>query len=464
MRVYNVGLDLFAEQLAVAPARLERVDWRPPATDDPAVLRWLGGLTPDGGAFASDLAEANAAVAARLVEAAPVLVDVRPAREVIPALRPGTLLHAGPPLRWEEMCGPMRGGCIGALLHEGWADDGAAALARLERGEIEFLPCHAAGAVGPMGGITSPSMPVLRVVETASGGESFCTLNEGIGPVMRFGAYGPDVQRRLAWLRDVLGPALGAAVRARDGVPLRAIMGRALAMGDEMHQRNHAASLLFAREVIPRLIALDLPAEHVRQAVEFLLATDQFFLNLAMAAGKAIGDAAQRVGRGTVVTAMCRNGVRFGIRVSGLGDRWFTAPVNTPAGSYFAGFSAADANPDIGDSAIAETVGLGGMALPAAPAVVGFLSAGRFGDALGIHRELAQAVVARNPDWAIPALDFAGCLTGIELGRVVETGVTPLINTGIAHRQAGVGQIGAGTVRAPMGCFVEALQAHCRLG
>ena len=459
MKAVSLGLDLFADELVSGGAEVTRVDWRPPAIDDPAVVRWLGGLTPDGGAFGPELLQANAEVAAALAAATPVLVDVLPARDAIPALRePGVLLHAGPPMAWEAMGGPMRGGCVGALLHEGWADTPDAALRRLQRGEIRFLPCHAAGAVGPMAGITSPSMPVVRVVGSGGGG-AHCILNEGIGPVLRFGAFGPEVLQRLAWMRDELGPALGAALRRLGGIPLRPLMGRALAMGDEMHQRNAAATLQLTRELIPALLQGERP---VARVLDFLFATDQFFLNVAMAAGKLIGDTAQRVGRGTVVTAMCRNGAEFGIRVSGLGDRWFTAPVNTPAGAYFAGFSAADANPDIGDSAIMETVGLGGMALPASPAVVGFVGAGRFGDALRIYQELAEVVVRRNADWSLPAADFAGALTGIELGRVVETGITPLINTGIAHREAGVGQIGAGTVRAPIGCFTAALRAHCR--
>jgi hypothetical protein len=370
------------------------------------------------------------------------------------------LLHAGPPLGWQEMTGPMQGAAIGAVLYEGWAETPEAAETLLAGGGVGFLPCHAAGGVGPMGGITSGSMPLLVVEERTGGGTAFCTFNEGVGRVLRFGANGPEVLDRLGWLRDVAGPALGAALRLGDGIDLRSIMGRALTMGDEMHQRNIAATLLLLREVAPLLARAGLPSDRQAAVVGFVGQTDQFFLNVAMAACKAIADAGHAAGaESSIVTAMSRNGVSFGVRLGATGDRWFTAPVNTPHGLYFGGYSAEDGNPDIGDSAITETVGVGAFCMAAAPAVVPYVGAGGFGDGIAITYEMLEITAARNPDFAIPALDFGGAPTGIDVRMVAATGIEPIINTGIAHRRAGVGQVGAGTVRAPIACFEQALTA-----
>ena len=277
---------------------------------------------------------------------------------------------------------------------------------------------------------------------------------------MRFGAYGPALQERLRWFREVAGPALGLALRIGSGIDLRAIIGRALTMGDELHQRNTAASLLLLRELGPALVQADLPTVQHEALARFLGQSEQFFLNVAMAACKAIADSARAVGQdSSLVTTMARNGVDFGVRMGAAGDRWFTAPVNTPSGLYFGGYSQADANPDIGDSAITETVGLGGFCMAAAPAVVPYVGAGGFADALAISREMMEITVAQNPDFAIPSLDFAGAPTGIDVRSVVATGIEPIINTRIAHRRAGVGQVGAGTVRAPLAAFEQALLA-----
>ncbi|MCC7104714.1 MAG: DUF1116 domain-containing protein [Chloroflexi bacterium] len=402
---------------------------------------------------------ANRRVVERIVAAEPVLVDVVPAKAVAPPLRERALFHAGPPLAWEHFTGPARGACIGAVLLEGWAADEADALQLLEGGSVTLASCHEAGFVGPMGGITSGSMPVLVVEDRKSGVRAYCNLNEGIGRVLRFGAYGPEVVERLCWQRDVLAPALSAALRGGDGIALRPLMSRALTMGDEFHQRNTAASLLLLRELAPLLTGAALSGSVLSAVIRFLGSTDQFFLNVAMAVGKATMDAAHQERGGTLVTAMCRNGYEFAIRTSGTGDRWFTAPANTPEGLFFSGYTAADANPDIGDSAITETMGVGAFCMAAAPAVVAYVGAGRFVDAMAITREMREITVADNPTLAIPTVDSEGAPTGLDVRAVVRTGITPIINTGIAHREAGVGQIGAGTVRAPLGCFEAALLA-----
>jgi hypothetical protein len=297
------------------------------------------------------------------------------------------------------------------------------------------------------------------VENRAYGNSARCALNEGLGKVMRFGGNDAEVLARLAWLRDELGPLLGKALKAAGGIALNPIIARGLAMGDEMHQRNVACSSLLLRALAPSIARNAKDLEALAKVFEFIGGNDQFFLNVAMAMGKSILDPARGIQGATVVTAMCRNGTDFGIRVAGLGDTWFTAPVEMPKGLYFPGFSAADANPDIGDSAILEAVGLGAFAMAAAPAVAGFVGAGGFRDAVGYTESMSEITLTRNPKWAIPALEFAGTPMGIDVRRVVETGIAPAINTGIAHRKAGVGQVGAGVARAPLACFEKALLA-----
>lgn len=465
VRAANLGLRSFAETVLATGGQATHVDWRPPAGGDPRLAQGVARIEAHAphGPFAS-LAEANAAVARAMVDAQPWLVDVRPAEEVIGAFGgQKLLLHAGPPIAWDEMAGPMRGAVLGAALFEGWAADPAEAERLAAAGAVRFQPCHAADAVGPMGGITSPRMPVL-VVENRAGGtgnRGYCTLNEGIGKVLRFGAYGPEVIERLRWMGDVLGPALGAALRAAGGLNLKPLAARAVAMGDEFHQRNVAASALLLRDLAPWLSATAQDTDRRTRVLRFLGETEQFFLNVAMAYAKVAADVAHRAHPyGTVVTAMARNGVRFGIRLSGTGDRWFTAPVNTPQGLYFAGFSGRDASPDVGDSAITETIGWGGVAMAAAPAVVRFVDAGSAADAVRITEQMAEICVAENPAFAVPALDFRGLPVGLDALKVVRLGLEPIINTGIAHREPGVGQIGAGIVRAPLACFAQAVEAY----
>lgn len=403
--------------------------------------------------------DANRQAVDRILAADPVLVDVRPAGEVIQGLKDRMILHAGPPISWDRMCGPLQGAIAGAAVFEGWANDLTAAFDLAASGGIEFRPNHHFDAVGPMTGLTTVSQPVMVVENRSFGNRAYCTINEGLGKVMRFGGNDAEVLNRLAWLRDVLGPSLARALAETTGIGLKSIIARGLSMGDEMHQRNVACSGLILREIAPALARTAEDKGHLAEALAFIGANDQFFLNVGMAMGKAMTDPARGIHGSTVVTAMCRNGTEFGIRVSGLGDRWFTAPVEMPEGLYFPGYSEADANPDIGDSAIVETIGLGGFAMGASPAVAGFVGAGSPSSAGVFTREMAEITVAQNPEWTIPALDYFGVPTGIDVRLVVETGLAPTINTGIAHRQPGIGQIGAGIVKAPMACFEQAVVA-----
>lgn len=403
--------------------------------------------------------QANESVVEKIIHGTPQLVDVVRAHEVIPELDGKVLLHAGPPMAYAEMTGPMQGSCIGAALFEEWCQTEDEARELLAT-EVTFIPCHHVNAVGPMGGITSANMAVLVVENTENGNRAYCTMNEGIGKVLRFGAYDQEVVDRLAWMRDVLGPVIAEAVRADGGaIDLNPIIARAITMGDEFHQRNIAASALLFKELAPAIAVSKRDPEEIHQVLVFLADTDQFFLNVMMAAGKAVMDAARTVTEGSIVTAMTRNGRNFGIRVSGLGDQWFEAPVNTPKGLFFTGYTQDDANPDIGDSAIIETYGAGGMAMIAAPGVTRFVGAGGFDAALAVSNEMMEIVTGHNPSLPIPTWDFQGATVGIDIRKVVATGITPLINTGIAHRKAGIGQVGAGTVRAPLECFTKALEA-----
>ncbi len=395
-----------------------------------------------------------------MLEADPVLVDVVPADEAIPALAEGRkILHAGPPIGWERMCGPMRGAIAGIAVFEGWSTNLDEAMSMAANGAFEFHPNHHFGAVGPMTGMTTRSQSVMVVENRTFANRSYCTINEGLGKVMRFGGNDAEVLKRLAWLRDVAGPLLAKALSECGGIPLKSLIARGLTMGDEMHQRNVACSGLLLREIAPALARTSEDVHLLSELLAFMGGNDQFFLNVGMATGKAIMDPVRDIECSSIVTAMSRNGTDFGIRVSGTGDTWFTAPVEMPEGLYFPGFTEADSNPDMGDSTIVETIGLGGFAMGAAPAVAGFVGAGAASEAGNYTRAMTEIGYGENPEWTIPALDYLGVPSGIDIRLVVETGIAPTINTGIAHKEPGIGQIGAGVVRAPMDCFKQALRA-----
>jgi hypothetical protein len=457
IRALNVGVAEFALSPRSHGASVLELDWRPPAAGDRELGLLLARLEDDpGDPIGSRVAAANKHAVERILAARPVLVEIARAADSVPGLGPKHLLHAGPPIAWNRMCGPMRGAIIGAILYEGWADTPETAQRLADGGGVTFAPCHHFGAVGPMAGILSPSMPVFIVENSPGGTRAFAILNEGMGKVLRFGAYSPEVLDRLRWMNDTLAPALGRALHARGAVDLKNLTAQALQMGDECHNRNVAATSLFARLIAPALVRTSAP-EVSAKVLEFLEANNHFYLNLSMAASKATMDAAHGLEGSTVVTAMARNGVDVGIRLSGTGDAWFTAPALVPDGLYFPGYGPADANPDLGDSAITETAGLGGMAMAAAPAIVRFIG-GAAEEAIGTTKRMYTITLARNNDFGIPALGFAGTPTGIDARRVVDSGVPPIFNTGIAHREAGIGQIGAGIAKAPLSCFSGALR------
>ncbi len=402
-------------------------------------------------------AEANRIAVERMMAARPQVVGVAVAGDVIPGMRPDLLLHAGPPIDWGRASGPLRGAILGALILEGRAADMAEAERLVTGGEIELSPCHHHGAVGPMAGVISSSMAVY-VVENADGeGRAFSNLNEGYGKVLRYGAYAPEVLDKLAWMNGEMAELLDRAIRQAGPIDIRNLLAEALHMGDEGHNRNKSGSLLFLKSLAGPIAALGRP-EAAAPVLEFLADNALSVLNPVMAACKLMADRAHGVEGSSLVSTMARNGTDFGIRVSGLGDRWFTAPAAVPDGVYFAGFDADDANPDIGDSTITETAGIGAFAMAAAPAIVGFVG-GSAAEALDATLEMYEITVAEHEHFTIPALGFRGTPVGIDVRRVVELGITPRVNTGIAHREAGVGQVGAGLVRPPIAIFEQALEA-----
>jgi Protein of unknown function (DUF1116) len=408
------------------------------------------------------LDQANEAIARKIIDAQPRLVDVVPARTVIAALEGKLILHAGPPIAFADMPEPVQGAAIGAALFEGWAKDEAEARRVCEE-EVQFAPNHHYQAVGAMGGILTGSLPVFVVENATDGNRAYTTMHEGEGKVLRFGVYDESVGEHLRWMRDVLGVGLSRAVKLfpDGGLPINPILAQAVAMGDDFHVRINAASSLLFRDLAPKLARVGLPQEDLEEVLDFLSGNVNFFLTLGMAAGKAVLDAAATIQDGSVVTCMTRNGREFAIRVSGLGDRWFTGPEEPLETLYFPGFSDADACPDTGDSAIVEAYGFGGLVAVAAPAVQQLVGTGEggFADALATSEEQAEIVVTSNPNMPIPNWNFRGVPVGIDIRKVVETGIAPLITTAVMHKKAGIGQVGVGKVRAAMSCFTAALEA-----
>jgi len=401
---------------------------------------------------------ANKKVMEIILNGQPTLLDIGVAEEVIPGMTKKTILHAGPPIKWEKMSGPLKGAVIGALIYEGLAVDEKEATKLAASGEISYDPCHHHNTVGPMAGVVSASMPVWILQNKTYGNYSYCTLNEGLGKVLRYGAYSDEVIKRLKWMENLLAPLLKQALKLHGPIDLKTMITQVLQMGDEGHNRNRAGTSLLIRELAPCIIQTKFSEKEKIEVLKFIDSNDHFFLNLTMPAAKCTMDAAKNIEFSTIVIVMARNGTEFGIRVSGLGDRWFTGPAGIVDGLLFPGYSAEDANPDIGDSVIAETVGIGGFAMAAAPAIVQFVG-GSAKDAVNFTLKMYEITAAENNIYKIPALDFRGTPTGIDIRKIIETGILPSINTGIAHKDPGVGQIGAGLVKPPMSCFEDALQA-----
>ncbi|WP_309493165.1 DUF1116 domain-containing protein [Candidatus Hecatella orcuttiae] len=411
--------------------------------------------------------EANARVIEKIVNAETVLVDINKAVKVIPGMKEDMLLHAGPPIEWKRMCGPMKGAALGALVYEGLARDVEEAARLVEQGRIRFSTTHEHDAVAPMAGIISPSMPVFVVKNKTFGNTAFSNLNEGVGQVktLRFGANNTEVVERLRWMEKALMPALKAAIKALGEINLKRMIAEALRRGDECHNRNKSATAIFFKTITPPLVRSNIERETLARVLDFIGGNDHFFLNLSMASSKATMDPAQGINYSTVVTAITTNGVELGIRVSGLGNRWFTAPAPVQSsGKIFQGFRLEDANPVVGDSYISEPAGIGGFAMAASPAIAEFVGGS---PSFGVQstKQMYRITVAKHRDYRIPYLDYEGTPLGIDIRKVLRTGITPVINTGLAHRSPGIGQVGAGIVYPPLECFEKAVaEARRRWG
>ncbi len=402
--------------------------------------------------------EANQEAASRILKGKPTLIDISTAGEVIPGMKENMVLHAGPPISWDRMCGPMRGAVTGGLILEGLAKSREKAEEIAASGDIVFEPCHHHSSVGPMAGVVTWSMPVWVLENKAFGNRAFCTLNEGLGKVLRYGAFSDEVIARLRWMEEELAPLLREALLRHGEIDMKSLISQALQMGDEGHNRNRAGTSLLIRELASHLVLLDEDKERISKALTFMNANDHFFLNLTMPSCKCTVDPASHIEGSSVIVTMARNGTDFGIRVSGLGDQWFTGPASIVDGLYLPGFSAEDAARDLGDSVITETGGIGGFVMAAAPAIVKFVG-GSAKDAINFTHQMYEITVTENDAYQIPALDFRGSPTAIDLVKVVETGILPAINTGIAHKDPGVGMVGAGLVKPPEKCFHDALEA-----
>ncbi|RYP82482.1 DUF1116 domain-containing protein [Nocardioides guangzhouensis] len=453
--VVSVGASMFADAVAAQAVPVSSVDWRPPM---PGTEDHLATVLAD-----PRRRDANARALSAVLDVQATLVDVAPASELL-GLEKGQFLHAGPPIAWERASGPLRGALMGGAALEGLVDDPEDAVALFEAGSsVSLDPCHHHASVGPMAGVVTPSMWMFVLEDPATGRRTHCTLNEGLGKVLRYGAYSPEVLTRLRWMGDVLGPLLQGAVRAvRDSdtgpVDVTGILTQTLQMGDEAHNRNRAGTLMLLRDLAPAMVSSGADAAHVAEALRFVGSNDHFFLNLAMPACKLALDSARDIPGSTMVVAMARNGTDFGIQVSGTGDAWFTGPAQLADGLFLGDFGPDDANPDIGDSAITETAGIGGFAMATAPAIVRFVG-GSVPDALATTRRMHEITLGENPRWSVPVLEFQGTPTGIDVTRVCRTGILPQINTGMAGRVAGVGQVGAGLVTPPAEIFPAALAA-----
>lgn len=456
LSIIHLGLDHLIEGARAAQAPVYTVDFRPPAEGNAVSLRALDQLRP----LSSQIEQANQRALERFLASQPQLVGVGIARDVIPGMTDDLFLHAGPPVTWERMAGPLRGAVIGGLLLEGRARKPAEAEKLAAAGRIRFEPCHHHHAVGPMAGVVTPSMPVWILEDRApacKGNRTYATLNEGLGKVLRYGAFSDEVIDRLNFMAESLAPILARTLEHRGPIDLKLLMAQALQMGDEGHNRNRAGTSLLLRELAPAMAMAGGPPSEVARVLEFIHKNDHFFLNLSMPMAKCMLMAAEGVPFSSMLTVMARNGTDFGIQLAGLPGEWFVGPAQMVRGLYFPGYTEKDANPDIGDSAITETAGIGGFAMAAAPAIVQFVG-GSPEDALDTTRRMGRITVGRNPTWAIPSLGFVGTPTGIDLRKVVEQSRLPVINTGIAHRDAGVGQVGAGLVSPPWKCFHDALR------
>lgn len=453
LKILNIGTSKFKDDLELQGQDVLQLDWEPAAGGDIKLLNIVDKLSSR-----KEIKTANKEAVKRMINSHPILVDIDKAINVIPGMKENMILHSGPPIEWDRMAGPMQGAIIGALIYEKRAKNEDEARKIAASGEIEFAPCNEHSTVGPMAGIVSPSMPVQVIYNKTYGNYGYCTINEGLGKVLRYGAFNDEVIERLRWIEEEFAPTMKKALKnTQGGIDIKSIISQAIHMGDECHNRNKAATSLFFREIVSYVIDTDVDTSVIKRVLDFIKENEHYFLNLSMPSCKVATDAAHGIENSTIVTTMARNGVEFGIRVSGLGEKeWFTAPANMIKGLMFPGFKEDDASPDIGDSSITETMGIGGFSMGASPAIVQFVG-GTIEDAIGYSESMYNITEGENTNYSIPNLNFRGSAIGIDIIKVIEKGILPIINTGMAHKVAGIGQVGAGLVNPPMECFKKAI-------
>ena len=233
------------------------------------------------------LENANLEAMRRMAQADPVLVDVAPAIDVVPGMAPNMVLTSGAPLAWYDYVGGQRAAIMGGAIYEGLARDQDGVERKISRGEIVVAPCHEHGCVGSVAGIFTSSMPVFVVENAERGNRAFCNFYEGPSPKrLNYGVYDADVHAALDYIRDVIAPTTGDAVRALGGVPLRPLVRRAFHRGDELHSLNTAATLLFTRELVPALLGSSSQLQRTQDTLAFIAQSDYFFLRLSMAAAR----------------------------------------------------------------------------------------------------------------------------------------------------------------------------------
>lgn len=455
LHVINVGIEFFKDDMVQQKASVAHLDWQPPGGGKPELIKALDKL--DRPEILAKIEEANKKAVERIVNSQPVLIGFDQAIHVVPGMTKTTILHAGPPITWERMNGAMKGAVTGALVFEGLAKDLEEAAEVAASGQITFSPCHEHNCVGSMAGVTSASMFMHIVENKTYGNIAYTNLSEQMSKILRMGANDESVIERLNWMRDVLGPMLRDAMKLSNGIDLRLMLAQALHMGDECHNRNNAGTSLLIQALTPFILETDYTKEQKREVFNFVASSDYFSGPTWMALCKCALDAAHGIENSTIVTTMARNGVEFGIRVSGMaGNTWFTGPAQKVIGPMFAGYKPEDSGLDIGDSAITETYGIGGFAMATAPAIVALVG-GTVDEAIGYSIKMKEITTTENPNVTIPMLNFQGIATGIDTRKVVQTGILPIINTAIAHKEAGIGMIGAGITHPPVDCFEKAL-------
>ena len=454
LKVINIGLNSFNENLKSAGVDTVNLDWKPPVEVNQKSVKIINENL-------QKITKANKKTIEIILNGKPNLIGLDIAEKVIPGMKKNLILHSGPPITWERMCGPTRGAIIGALIYEGMAKTSDEAEKLASSDKIEYAPCHQHSTVGPMAGIVSASMPVFIIKNLEYGNKAYCTLNEGLGKVLRYGAYSEEVIEKLKWMEEIMYPILKDAVKSLGKIDLKNIIAQALHMGDEVHNRNRAATSLLYRTIAPAIVKTSEKKKDTVKVLDFINGNDHFFLNLSMPAAKATLDAARNIENSSILTVLSRNGTDFGIQLSGTGSQWFVGKAPLPDALFFPGYTKADANPDIGDSSITETVGLGGFAIAASPAIVQFVG-GTAKDAVNYTMAMYEITAGENNIYQIPYLNFRGTPTGIDVIKVVEKNVTPFIDTGVAHRKPGIGQVGAGVLSAPIEPFIKAFEGFAK--